>query len=368
MLVPDSFKGTLSAREVCEIETRAIHEVFPDACVTSLPMADGGEGMTEACLATFGGEKIGCTVHGPNGEAIEASYALLPDGSAAIEMAAAAGLPLMHGKRDPLHASTYGVGELLIDARKHGAKHILLGLGGSATNDCGIGMAAAIGWHFLDGHGNELLPFAQNLGKIEILVPPREPVSFSVSAACDVDNPLLGEGGATYIFGPQKGVMEAIKPQMEANMAHFAGLLEKTFPTFDSMTPGSGAAGGMGSAVLTFLGGVLCSGIEMMLDAAGFDEMLSKADLVITGEGCIDEQSLHGKVPGGVGKRAQRAGKTCIAICGALGKDAEKLGDIGITAMYATTDGHRTLKELQKTCRDDLHRITVQAMQKMSRS
>lgn len=365
LLAPDSFKGTLSAREVCEIETRAIHEVFPDAHITALPMADGGEGMTEACLAAFDGEKVKCTVHGPNGKMTEAFYAMLADGSAAIEMAAAAGLPLMCGKLDPLHASTYGVGELLADAKRRGAKRFLLGLGGSATNDCGIGMAAALGWRFLDRHGRDLPPLAQNLGKVENLVPPRKAFAIPVSAACDVDNPLLGEQGATFVFGPQKGVTEDIKLQMEADMAHFALVLKRVFPSFDSNTPGSGAAGGMGSAVMTFLGGTLCPGIELLLDAAGFDEKASKVDLVVTGEGCMDAQSLHGKVPSGVGKRAKRAGKPCIAVCGALGKGAEKLSDMGITAMYAATNEKRTLKELQKTCCEDLYRITVQAMREL---
>ena len=362
LLSPDSFKGTLSAREVCEIEARAIRDVLPDAQVTMLPMADGGEGMVDACRSVFGGERTVCRVTGPDGKPTDAVYALLPDGSAAIEMAAAAGLPLMRGRRDPLHATTYGVGELLRDAQNRGAKRILLGLGGSATNDCGIGMASALGWRFLDADGAQVAPLAENLGKITAIAPPEERLKVEVLAACDVDSPLLGAQGATYVFGPQKGVTEEIKPRLEADMAHFAAVLKKTFPDFDATAPGAGAAGGMGAAVVTFLGGVLRPGIELLLDAAKFDELLSDADLVITGEGRMDAQSLHGKVPCGVAKRAQRAGKPCIAVCGALGDGAEALRVVGITAFYAASRGKRTVEELKKSCRKELYEITKTAI------
>lgn len=362
LLSPDSFKGTLSAREVCEIEARAICDVLPDAHITMLPMADGGEGMVDACLSVFGGERTVCRVTGPDGKPVDAAYALLPDGSAAIEMAAAAGLPLMRGRRDPLHATTYGVGELLRDAQSRGAKRILLGLGGSATNDCGIGMAAALGWRFLNADGAQVVPFAENLGKIAVIVPLGERLKAKVLAACDVDNPLLGEHGATYVFGLQKGVTETIKPQLEADMAHFAAVLKKTFPDFDAVTPGAGAAGGLGAAVVTFLGGMLRPGIDLLLDAANFDELLADADLVITGEGRMDAQSLHGKVSCGVAKRAKRAGKPCIAICGALGDGAEALREVGITAFYAASRGKRTMDELQRTCRKELYEITKTAI------
>lgn len=362
LLAPDSFKGTLSAREVCEIETEAIHGVFPDARVTALPVADGGEGMVDACLSTFGGERTVCRVTGPDGNPVDAAYALLPDGSAALEMAAAAGLPLMRGRLDPLHATTYGVGELLRDAQSRGAKRILLGLGGSATNDCGVGMASALGWRFSDADGAQVAPFAENLGKIVAIVPPQERLKAEVLAACDVDSPLLGAHGATYVFGPQKGVTETMKPLLEADMAHFAAVLKGIFPDFDAAAPGAGAAGGMGAAVTTFLGGTLRGGIELLLDAANFDALAASADLVITGEGRMDAQSLRGKVPCGVAKRAQRAGKPCIAVCGALGDGAAALGAVGVTAFYAASRGKRTMAELQRTCRKELYEITKKAI------
>ena len=362
LLAPDSFKGTLSAREVCEIEARAICDVLPDAHVTMLPMADGGEGMADACLSVFGGERTVCRVTGPDKKPVDAAYALLSDGSAALEMAAAAGLPLLHGNLDPLHATTYGVGELLRNAQSRGAKRILLGLGGSATNDCGVGMAAALGWRFWDADGVQVAPLAENLGKIAAIVPPEERWEAEVLAACDVDNPLLGECGATYVFGPQKGVTEALRPRLEAGMVHFAAVLKGTFPDFDAFAPGAGAAGGMGAAVMTFLGGTLRPGIELMLDAAKFDALAADADLVITGEGRMDAQSLRGKVPCGVAKRAQRMGKPCVAVCGALGDGAQALTAVGVTAFYAASHGKRTMDALQKTCRSELYEITKKAI------
>ena len=367
LLAPDSFKGTLSAREVCEIEARAICDTLPDAHVTLLPMADGGEGMVDACLSAFGGERAMCRVTGPDGNSVDAAYALLPDGSAALEMAAAAGLPLLRGRLDPLHATTYGVGELLRDAQRRGAGRILLGLGGSATNDCGVGMASALGWRFWDADGAQVAPLAGNLGKIAAIAPPQERFGLEVLAACDVDNPLLGAQGATYVFGPQKGVTEEIKPKLEAGMAHFAAVLKGTFPDFDAFTPGAGAAGGMGAAVMTFLSGTLRPGIELLLDAAKFDALAADADLVITGEGRMDAQSLHGKVPCGVAKRAQRMGKPCIAVCGALDDGAQALRAVGVTAFYAASHGKRTMDELQKTCRTELYEITKKAISEQLR-
>ena len=362
LLAPDSFKGTLSAREVCEIESDAIHAVFPDANVVMLPMADGGEGMVDACMTIFGGERVECMVSGPNERPVCAAYALLPNGSAAIEMAAAAGLPLMHGQLDPLHATTYGVGELILDASRRGAKRVLLGLGGSATNDCGIGMATALGWRFLDADGTEVVPLAENLGKIAAIVPPEQRWKTEVLAACDVDNPLLGARGATRTFGPQKGVTQRLMPRLEAEMEHFAAVLRTAFPDFDTTAAGTGAAGGMGAAVLTFLGGTLCPGIELLLDAAEFDTLAAKADLVITGEGRMDAQSLHGKVPCGVAKRAKRMGKPCIAVCGALGEGAEQMKSVGVTALYAASDGYCSMEKLRKTCRKALDAVTRRAI------
>ena len=200
ILAPDSFKGTLSAREVCRVEARAIRRLCPGAEVVELPMADGGEGLVDACCRLTGGTQTTVRVSGPLGDTVEACYGLLPDGGAVVEMAAAAGLPLVQGREDPLNATTRGVGELLLDAAGRGARSILLGLGGSCTNDCGIGMAAALGFRFLDGAGAEVEPLAKNLGRIAEILPPAENRLPPIRAACDVTNPLLGPRGATYTF------------------------------------------------------------------------------------------------------------------------------------------------------------------------
>ncbi len=354
LLAPDSFKGTLTASEVCEIEKSAILEVYPDASVVCVPMADGGEGMAESYRLMLGGEKIIRRVTGPLGDPVDAGYTMLPGGMAVMEMAAAAGLPLTGGRRCPLRASTFGVGEMLLDARGRRAAEVLLGLGGSATNDCGIGMAAALGYRFLDSAGRVVEPLAANLGRIDRIVPPESDLNLRVTAACDVNNPLLGPEGATYVFGPQKGVTEDVRPLLEAAMARFSKVLEQTFRGFDPYMPGTGAAGGMGAAVSVFLNASLEPGIDMLLDAIGFDRLAGEADIIVTGEGRMDAQSLRGKVSSGVGFRAMKAGRPCFAICGSLGKGAELLSACGITASYAASEDGRPFDDIAKTCREDL--------------
>lgn len=362
MLAPDSFKGTLSAREVCDIEERAILSILPNAQIISLPLSDGGEGLSETCLSIFGGERVCAEVTGPNGKPVCAAYVLLPDGSAAIEMAGAAGLPLMCGKPDPMHATTRGVGELLLDAKQRGAKKILLGLGGSATNDCGIGMAHALGFRFFDKKGAEAEPLAENLGVIAKIQKPKEEYRLPVEAACDVDNPLLGKQGATYTFGPQKGASAEQLRQLEYGMTSFAAVMTKEFPEFDPDTPGNGAAGGMGAAVLTMLKGSLHRGIDLVLDAAGFDELAEACDLVITGEGRLDAQTKHGKVPQGVLVRAQRVGKSCLAVCGCVAEEEKCRREHSFSGIYAASSGERDLEEIKKTCRADLTAATIRAI------
>ena len=218
ILAPDSFKGTLSAREVCAIEAEAVRRVLPDAEAVCLPLSDGGEGLVEAVLGIVPGARRRAEVRGPFGEPVEAAYGVLPDGTAVLEMAAAAGLPLAGNRLRPLEASTFGVGQLLVRAAEDGAGRVLLGLGGSCTNDCGAGMAAALGYRFLDESGAEVPPLAKNLGKIRRIVPPETPLEVELLAACDVDNPLLGERGATYTFGPQKGADAEALALLEAGM------------------------------------------------------------------------------------------------------------------------------------------------------
>lgn len=367
LLAPDSFKGTLRAEEICDVEAAVILRHIPDAVIHSIPMADGGEGLVGSYLKVLGGERVHVTVSGPLGAPVDAVYGILPDGSAVIEMAAAAGLPLMGTRRDPLHATTYGVGELILDAASKGISHMLLGLGGSATNDCGIGMAAALGFRFLDANGKPLEPLAMNLKHIAAIQDPDALPQMTISAACDVDNPLLGSNGATYTFGPQKGVTPALLPELEAGMSHFADVLASHYGYSPAEIPGAGAAGGLGAAVLLMLGGTLKSGIDLLLDASHFDELLAEADLVLTGEGRADWQSAHGKVPMGVGMRCKKANVPCVALCGSIGTGADALYDCGITAIFNSVKGPGTFEEIAQTSREDLEFLTDSVMRLLLR-
>ena len=250
------------------------------------------------------------------------------------------------------------MGELLLDAAERGIRKVLLGLGGSATNDCGVGMAAALGFRFLDAAKEAVEPFAGNLGAIQKILPPEKPLELTVTAACDVDNPLTGPQGATAVFGPQKGVTPECQPELERGMAHMGRMLENFTGKAIATMPGSGAAGGLGAAVLAFLGGALRPGIELLLDTAGFDELLEGADLVITGEGRIDGQSAHGKVPAGVGLRCKAKGVPCAALCGSVGPGAEAVYNCGVTAIFSAVQGVTTFSEIRETCRGDLAFLT----------
>lgn len=354
LLAPDKFKGTLRADEICDLLSAAIIRRMPDAEIRALPMADGGEGLTNAYLRILGGREERVMVTGPEGGFVEAMYGVMADGTGVAEFSSAAGLTLVKGAKDPLHATSRGVGELLIAMKRAGAKRILLGLGGSATNDCGIGMAYALGWRFYDKDGTELAPLAVNLEKIERIVSPDEPYGLPVTAACDVDNPLWGPEGATYTFGAQKGADKETLDRLEKGMRHFAMVLSRELGFTGSAGKGAGAAGGAGAAVLAFLKGSLRPGTEMLLDAARFDELLKNTDIVITGEGRIDAQSAHGKAPVGVAKRAKAAGVPCIALCGSIGPGAEALYDLGVTAMFSAVAGVRTAETLAATAEQDL--------------
>lgn len=359
ILAPDSFKGTLSAPEVCRIQQEVIHSVSPESEVMSLYMADGGEGMVQAFRKILGGKIVAVPVSDPLGGTVEAEYLMLEDNTAVIEMSAAAGLPLVLGRENPMDTTTFGVGELILHAAAQGAKKILLGLGGSSTNDCGIGMASALGFRFLDKDGSDVEPLARNLGLIDRIVPP---VQFSlppVLAACDVNNPLLGPTGATYTFAPQKGATAEMLERLENGMTRFSAVLA-AFCGSGALAdiPGTGAAGGMGAACIGFLKGRLVPGAELLLDAAGFDTLLGKADYVITGEGRIDWQSANGKVVGTVAQHCKKAHVPCIALCGSIGKQSEQLYDCGVSAIFSATQGPCSFEEIMKTAPKDLEQVT----------
>lgn len=362
IIAPDSFKGTLEAGQVCDIIAGEVKKLCRDAEVLCIPMSDGGEGMCTSYLSLIGGDRRSLRVTGPKGTPVEAEFGILPDGSAVMEMAACAGLPLMNGELEPLRATTYGVGELIEHIASLGCEKLLLGLGGSATNDCGIGMAAALGYRFLDAEGREVAPLAENLGKVDKIVPPEVLPDIRVRAACDVDNPLCGERGAAAVFGPQKGLRpEQIGPHDMA-MAHFAQVIKGDLGPDVAEVSGAGAAGGLGAGVLAFLKGELTPGIELLLDSVGFDEMLDTADLVITGEGRLDGQSMAGKVPVGVSRRARAKGVPCIALAGCLGKGAELCLDEGISAYYACGPAGRDMEELRRCCRSELAGLAAKVL------
>lgn len=357
ILAPDSFKGTMRADTVSRIWKEAILTHIPDAAIYEIPLADGGEGMVDAYLRVLGGNKKTLKVTGPMGETCSAVYGILSNGTAVMEMAACAGLPLVKGEKNPLSATTYGVGEMIRDIAAFGAKELLLGLGGSATNDCGIGMAAALGFTFYDANGKPLEPFARNMIHVEHIASPTESIDIKVTAACDVDNPLYGSNGATYTFGPQKGVSPKMLPLLDAGVKNMARVIETDLGIDVSKVPGAGAAGGLGGAVMAFLGGTLKSGIELLLDASHFDVMLEKADAVFVGEGRMDWQSAYGKAPVGVSRRAKSRGVPVYALCGSLGKDVEAVYEEGICAAFAADQGAEHMDQIKDVCADDMARL-----------
>lgn len=355
ILAPDSFKGTMGAGAVCDILAEAVRRHVPEAEVVAIPMADGGEGMVEAYLNLLGGRRVPLQVQGPLGEPVDCSYGLLPDGRAVMEMAACAGLPLVGDRREPLRASTYGVGQMLRHAQALGVRQVLLGLGGSATNDCGLGMAAALGYRFLDEAGRAVEPLACNLGRISRILPPDSPPELEVAAACDVRSPLCGPTGATYVFGPQKGVSGPLLEQLDQEIAAFAQVMARDLGRWVRDLPGAGAAGGLGAALAAFLGAELRPGAELLLDAAQFHRALEGADLVLTGEGRMDGQSAAGKVVGAVGRRARAQGVPCVALCGSLGPGAEALyRSCGITAAFSALREPGEFAQIRASCRENL--------------
>lgn len=339
LLVPDSFKGTLSSRQVCQVMAGQLRRFFPQAQVKSIPVADGGEGSVEAFLAAAGGERRTRTVTGPFGEPVEAFYGILGDGrTAVIEMAACAGLPLAEGRLNPERATTYGVGELLLAAKEAGCTKAILGLGGSCTNDGGAGAAAALGAKFTRADGTAFVPTGGTLGEIAAL--DVSPVAqalqgMELTAMCDIDNPLYGEAGAAAVFAPQKGADAAMVARLDAGLRHLGQVAARCLGRDFSHLPGAGAAGGLGFGMAAFCGAQLRMGIDAVLDAVGFDSLLPGTDVVFTGEGKIDSQSARGKVVSGVAARCRKAGVPVVAVVGQIGQGFEEMYQQGLTAVFS---------------------------------
>lgn len=349
LFASDSFKGTLSSRQTAKLLTRAAREIFPDCECDSIEVADGGEGTTDAVVAATGGERIKVNVRGPLWEGRTAYYGKLDGERVVMEMAAASGLPFVPEKqRDPRKTTSYGTGEMIRDALDKGFRDISIAIGGSATNDGGIGCIRALGARFLDGNEEELLGCGEDLIRIKKIdlsgLDPRvKDCRFTVM--CDVTNPLCGERGATYTFGKQKGGSPDILKELEAGMCNYRDILKQQFGVDMDTVSGAGAAGGLGAALMVFLGGTLKSGIETVLDLVGFNERLEGVSLVVTGEGATDWQSVYGKVMQGVGMRCKAQKIPAAAIVGSMGKGAEDIFDYGIDSIITTVNRPMALTE-----------------------
>jgi glycerate kinase len=359
----DSFKGSLTSREANEILTQAAEAVYGNGEYRTVLIADGGEGTLAAVEnGTSGYERRELSVTGPMGEPVKAHY-LIRGAEAVIEMAEASGLPLVPAeRRNPLHATTRGTGELIRAAVENGARTIYIGIGGSATNDGGIGAMTALGYRFLDSEGKELEGYGKDLARIAAIDDSRKMPELSActfTVMCDVRNPLTGPNGATRVFGLQKGAEGEIGDQLEEGMVHYQELLSAYAGEDISEIEGLGAAGGLGAALYIFLKAHMKSGIDVLLDLTGFDELLEHADLTVSGEGKTDCQTLNGKVVAGIAKRCKKAGKPLYVVSGCLGEGIEALYDAGVTKMAACVDETADLKDAMAHARENLYRAAV---------
>lgn len=346
----DSLKGSLSSMEAGMAIKDGILAAKPDAEVIVKPLADGGEGTTDALIEGMNGERIDLTVTGPMHTPVDAYYGYLKDTNTAVmEMASAAGITLVpDSEKNPLLATSYGVGEMINDAIQRGCRNFIIGIGGSVTNDGGIGMLKALGVRFLDENGEDAGEGGQALAKIaRIDVSGINPLlkECHIQVACDVNNPLCGKNGSTYVYGPQKGVTEDMKKTLDEAMAHFARVTSETLENDYMNTPGAGAAGGLGYAFLAYTGAALTPGIELILDAVGLEEELSGADVVVTGEGRLDFQTAMGKAPVGVARLAKKYNAKVIAFAGSVTKEATACNKEGIDAFFPILRGVCTLAE-----------------------
>jgi len=346
----DSLKGSLSSMEAGMAIKDGILAAKPDAEVIVKPLADGGEGTTDALIEGMNGERIDLTVTGPMHTPVDAYYGYLKDTNTAVmEMASAAGITLVpDSEKNPLLATSYGVGEMINDAIQRGCRNFIIGIGGSVTNDGGIGMLKALGVRFLDENGEDAGEGGQALAKVaRIDVSGMNPLlkECHIQVACDVNNPLCGENGSTYVYGPQKGVTEDMKKTLDEAMAHFARVTSETLETDYMNTPGAGAAGGLGYAFLAYTSAALTPGIELILDAVGLEEELSGADVVVTGEGRLDFQTAMGKAPVGVARLAKKYNAKVIAFAGSVTKEATACNKEGIDAFFPILRSVCTLAE-----------------------
>lgn len=353
VIAPDSFKGSLSAKEVADNIEVGIRKVFKNDEIVKVPMADGGEGTVQALVDATNGRLIHKSVKGPLFNEVDAFYGILGDNkTAVIEMASASGIMLIkEEEKDPLKATTYGTGELIKDALDSGCKKIIIGLGGSATNDAGAGMLQALGVSLLDSNKNEIGLGGGSLDKlcyIDLSKMDKRIKDTEIVVACDVENPLVGEKGASHVFGPQKGATLDMVNILDKNLEHFGDIVEKHLNVSIKDYPGGGAAGGLGAALYAFLNAKLKKGIEIVIETVNLEEKVKGADLVITGEGMMDFQTQFGKTPYGVAKIAKKYNIPVIGICGGIGKDARELYNKGFDSIFSIVDKPMSLEESMK--------------------
>ena len=362
IVIPDSFKGTMSSAEICDVMKQVILRHHPDAQVACIPVADGGEGSVDAFLEAMGGEKVFATVQGPYGEPVQGFYGMLPDDTAVVEMAAAAGLPLVGDNKHAELTTTYGAGQLMAAAAQAGCKKLIVGLGGSATNDGGCGAAAAAGVKFYDADGSSFVPVGatlKNIVRIDTSEMLSELRNIPIITMCDIDNPLCGEHGAAAVFGPQKGADAACVAMLDAGLSHLADVVRRDLNVEIKDLPGAGAAGGMGGGMAAFFGSNLQMGIETVLDAVNFDQLIDGADLVLSGEGKIDTQSLRGKVVIGVARRTKRANVPLVAVVGDIGDNIHAAYDEGVYGIFSINRVAVPYKEARLRAKEDLE-LTVE--------
>ena len=362
ILIPDSFKGTMSSAEICQIMKGVVLEHYPQCEVVSIPVADGGEGSVDAFLEAVGGKRICKEVTGPySDERVQGYYGILPGNVAVVEMAAAAALPMVGDRKDPSKTTTYGVGELMMDAAKKGVKKIILGLGGSATNDAACGLAAACGVSFFNREGKTFIPVGGTMNevvKIDTSSMAKELKDIEIVTMCDINNPFYGPEGAPAVYGPQKGADEEMIRMLDENMKSLAEVMKRDCGVDVQNIPGSGAAGGMGGGMAAFFSSRLQMGIETVLDTVHFDSLLEGADCVYTGEGRIDGQSLRGKVVIGVARAAKTKGVKVIAFVGDIGDNVEGAYEEGVTGIFSINRVAVPYKEARLRAKNDL-RLTV---------
>lgn len=350
VVAPDSFKGSVTALQAANAIEQGLRRVFPDATIEKIPMADGGEGTVQSLVDATGGHIKTKTVLGPLGNEVEAEFGILADGkTAVIEMASASGLTLIPSdERDPLRTTTYGTGQLILAALEEGCRHLIIGIGGSATNDGGAGMAEALGVKFLNMDGEQIPRGGGGLGELATIdrtgLHPAVAETETV-VACDVNNPLTGPKGASYVYGPQKGATPDIVKILDSNLSHYDTILTQTFGSSFNCIPGAGAAGGLGAGLVAFLNAELKLGVDIMIDTVKLKERMKGASLVFTGEGQLDFQTVFGKTPIGVAKIAKVRNIPVIAIAGGIGEGAENVYDAGIDAILGIAQAPISLED-----------------------